>query len=361
MPITLRSPHDCQLDLLSLGECMIRLSPPGRQRIAHARQLEVWVGGGEYNVAYNAARLGLRAGWASALPDNPMAGIVLDHARAAGLDVRHVRRIPYDGVGCAGRVGLAWIEVGMGPRPSVTVYDRGNSAASEMEPGQIDWEEIFTRTGVRWFHTGGIFTSLSASTRRVVLEAVTAAHRAGTFVSYDLNYRSTLWTIEQAIEATRPLLPHIHCFIGNIGQFQIVLGKPVEGFDLSTDRVEPDAFERLVKEVHANLPQVSVIATTLRTVRTSQVNDFSGLMWLDGTMHRGMRFDGLEIEDRVGGGDAFAAGIAYGLLTGADPQRTVDFATAYGALVHTTPGDTSQVTLREVEDAMRGRGARIIR
>jgi 2-dehydro-3-deoxygluconokinase len=351
MTVPLRAAGECELDILSLGESMVRLSPPGHERIEMAPLLRVWVGGGEYNVAYNAARLGLRAGWASALPDNPMGRIILNHARAAGMDVRHVLSVPYDGLGRDSRVGLAWIEVGIGPRPSVTVYDRGHSAASQLKPGDIDWDTIFRKRGVRWLHTGGVFTSLSAGTRQLVLEAVQAADAAGTFVSYDLNYRASLWSIDQAIAATRPLLPHIHCFIGNIGQFQIVLGRPVEGFDLATDRVEADAFERHVK----------VIATTLREVRTSQINDFSGLMWLDGRTYQGMRFNGLEIEDRVGGGDAFAAGLAYGLLTGADPDRTVNLATAYGALAHTTPGDTSQITLHELERAAQGGGARIVR
>ena len=359
--MNLRSALDCDLDLVGLGESMVRLSPPGHQRIEFAQQLQVWVGGGEYNVAYNAARLGLRGGWVGALPDNPMGRIVLNHARGGGLDVRHVVQVPYDGVGRQSRVGLAWIEVGIGPRPSITVYDRGHSAASQLKPRDVDWAELFHRRGVRWLHTGGIFTSLSPNSRQVVLEAVRAAHEAGTFVSYDLNYRASLWSIDDAIAATKPLLPHVHCFIGNIGQFQIVLGQPVEGFDLATDRVDPHAFERLVEQVTSQLPQVQVIATTLREVRTSQINDFSGLMWYRGSIYRGMRFDNLEIEDRVGGGDGFAAGLAYGLLSGCDPQRTINLASAYGALLHTTPGDNSQVTLAELEAAMRGEKARIVR
>lgn len=360
MTLSIRAASECELDLVSLGESMVRLSPPGRDRIEFTPTLEVWVGGGEYNVAYGAARLGLRAGWVGGLVDNPVGRIVLNHARGAGLDVRHVVSLPFDGIGREARVGLAFIEVGIGPRPSVTMYDRGHSATTKLKPGDVDWRGLFRR-GVRWFHTGGVFTSLSATTRQVALEAMRAAHEAGSFVSYDLNYRASLWSIEDAIAATQPLLPYVHCLIGNIGQFQIVLGRPVEGFDLATDRVEPGAFDYVVRETTSQRPDVRVIATTLREVRSSLVNDFSALMWLAGRTYHGMRFDGLEIEDRVGGGDGFAAGLAYGLLTGADPQAALNLGVAHGALLHTTRGDTSQFTPQELRHAVQGGGARIVR
>jgi 2-dehydro-3-deoxygluconokinase len=361
MPMNLRPAFECELDLVGLGECMVRLSPPPHERIEFARTMEVWVGGGEYNVAYGAARLGLRAGWVSSLADNPVGRIILNHARGAGVDVHHVAMAPYDGLGRTARVGLNFTEVGVGPRPSVTMYDRGYTAATQMKPGDVDWDDLLHRRGVRWLHTGGIFTSLSPSTRQVVLHAVRAAHEAGTFVSYDLNYRASLWTIDEAIEATRPLLPHIHCFIGNIGQFQIVLGRPVEGFDLASDRVEPWALERVVEQVSLHHPHVTTLATTLREIRSGRLHDWSGIMWHEGRQYAGMRFEGLEIEDRIGGGDGFAAGLACGLLNGASPQEALDMGIACGALVQTTPGDTCQATMQEVHSAMKGGIARIVR
>lgn len=361
MPLKIKAAAGCELDLVSLGECMVRLSPPGYGRIEFAHTMDVHVGGGEYNVAYAAVRLGLRCGWVGGLVDNPVGRLVLNHARAGGLDTRQAVTLPFDGVGREARIGLNFTEVGIGPRPSVTMYDRGHSATCKLKPGDVDWATLFQKRKVRWFHTGGVFASLSPSTRRVVLEAVKAAAESGAFVSYDLNYRASLWSIEEAIAATKPLLPHIHGFIGNIGQFQIVLGKPVEGFDLATDRVEPGVFEGVVKRVTSQRPNVKFIATTLRQVVTSNVNHFSAMMWCDGKTYQGMEFKNLEIEDRIGGGDGFAAGLAYGLLTGADPQAALNLGVACGALLHTTPGDTSQVTLAEVQHAVKGGSAKIVR
>lgn len=361
MSLNLKPAEACELDLVGLGESMVRLSPPGHGRIEFAHTMEVHVGGGEYNVAYAAGRLGLRCGWVGGLVDNPVGRIILNHARAGGLDTRHAVLLPFDGVGREARIGLNFTEVGIGPRPSVTMYDRGHSATCRLKPGDVDWAALFKTRGVRWLHTGGIFTSLSATTRQVVLEAVRAAAEAGTFVSYDLNYRASLWSIEEAIAATRPLLPHIHGFIGNIGQFQIVLGKPVEGFDLATDRVESGAFDGVVGQVSKQWPNVRFVATTLRQVVTSNVNHFSAMMSCDGQSYQGMEFKNLEIEDRIGGGDGFAAGLAYGLLTGQDMQTALNCGVAYGALLHTTPGDTSQATLAEVQNALKGGSAKIVR
>jgi 2-dehydro-3-deoxygluconokinase len=361
MSLHIRPASECELDLVSLGECMVRLSPPGHGRIEFAHTLEVHVGGGEYNVAYAVARLGLRAGWVGGVCDNPVGRIVLNHARAAGLDVSHAMHKKWDGVGRENRMGLNFSEVGIGVRPSITMYDRGHTATCAMKPGDVDWRGLLQKRGVRWLHTGGIFSALSLTTRQVALEAVSAASAVGTVVSYDLNYRASLWNIEQAIAATHPLLPHVNCFIGNIGQFQIVLGRPVEGFDLATDSVEPGAFERVVDQVTHRYPRVSMIATTLREVRSGCINDFSAMMWHEGKVYHGPRYENLEIHDRIGGGDAFAGGLIYGLLSGADPQESINLGTACGALCHTTPGDTSQVTLAEVRHVAAGGSARIVR
>ncbi len=209
MPLNIKPKEACELDLISLGECMIRLSPPGHQRIELTPYFEAWAGGGEYNVAYALSRLGLRTGWVSRLVDNPLGWFIRNHARASGMDISEVVWVPYDGVGKRDRIGLNFTEVGIGVRASVTMYDRGHSAAAHMKPGEVDWERIFVERGVRWFHTGGIFTALSETTAQVVKEAMEAAHKAGTIVSYDLNFRSKLWTSEQAIATTKELVPYI--------------------------------------------------------------------------------------------------------------------------------------------------------
>ena len=366
MALNLHDAGQCEFDLVSLGECMVRLSPPGHERIEFARQMQVWVGGGEYNVAYALARLGLRAGWVGALVDNPVASIILHHARSAGLDTTHVVMMPYDGVGQEARVGLNFTEVGTGPRASVTMYDRGHSATSKMTVGSVDWDTLFNRRGVRWLHTGGIFTCLSGSTRQVAAEALKMAHEAGTIVSYDLNFRSKLWSSREAIDATLPLMPYIDCLIGNEEDFQKVLGYEVEGADENLKQLPIENYKKMVRRVAKDHPNLKVIGTTLREVISANENNWSAIIYWSQTdsFFQGPCYERLVIEDRVGGGDGFASGFAYGFLTGrgqGDPQVAVDLGTAHGALLQSTPGDTSQVTLDELKHVAAGGGARIIR
>ncbi len=340
---------------------MIRLSPPGHGRIEFASTLEVWVGGGEYNVAYALARLGMRTGWVGGLNTSPMGRIVANHARAAGVDISAAITRPYDGVGNRDRVGLNFTEVGTARRPSVTLYDRGHNATAAIEPGEIDWHQLLTTRGVRWLHTGGIFAALSESSRQVVAEAVQAAHQAGTIVSYDLNFRSKLWTSAEAIETTRPLIPYVDCLIGNEEDFQHVLGYDVEGVDVERGKLDTTAFKAMVERVVADFPNVKVVGTTLRGVKTALVNDWSAILWHAGRFYEGTRFDDLEIEDRVGGGDGFASGFAYGFLNGCQPQECVNLGIAHGALLMSTRGDTSQITRGELEHLVAGGSARIKR
>ncbi len=365
MTLKIRDAETCELDMLSLGECMVRLSPPGHGRIEFAQSFDVWVGGGEYNVAYAIARLGLRSGWVGGLVDNAVGKIILNHARAANLDTSHAVIMPYDGVGNAARIGLNFTEVGTGPRSSTTMYDRGHSATANMTSGSVDWDRIFRSRGVRWLHTGGIFTCLSQSTRRIAAEALQAAHGAGTIVSYDLNFRSKLWSSEQAIAATRPLVPAVDCLIGNEEDFQKVLGYEVEGAgDLKTLPIE--SYKRMVRRVAGDYPNLKVIGTTLREVLSANENNWSAIVyWAEtDTFYEGPRFDRLIIEDRVGGGDGFASGFAYAFLSspgGCNPQAAVDLGTAHGALLQTTAGDTSQITADELMHVAAGGGARIAR
>ncbi len=277
--------------------------------------------------------------------------------RAVGMDVSYVVERKYDGVGKKDRIGLNFTEVGVAKRGSVTLYDRGHTATAGMKPGDVNWNKLFKEDGVRWLHTGGIFAALSESTRQVATEAVKAAHEAGTIVSYDLNFRSKLWKSEEAIATTKPLVPYIDCLIGNEEDFQKVLGYEVEGVDIEKGELDTTAFKNMVNKVVKDFPNIKIVGTTLRGVKTATINDWSAIMWADGKFYDGHKFDNLEIEDRVGGGDGFASGFTYGFLSGKTPQECVNLGVAHGALLMSTMGDTSQITLEELQ-AYRGRGER---
>ncbi len=359
--LNIRPSSDTRHDLLSLGECMIRLSPPGHGRIEFANTLEVWVGGGEYNVAYALARLGMRTGFISRLVDNPVARIILNHGRAVGMDMSHVLLAKYDGVGKADRVGLNFTEVGTAIRPSVTMYDRGHSATMNIKPGMINFQKFFTESPTRWLHTGGIFTALSEGAAAVVTEAITAARQVGTIISYDLNYRSKLWKSAAAQAATKKLAPMIDCLIGNEEDFQNVLGFQVEGVDENLSSLDTSAYKKMVTKVVQAYPNLKVVGTTLREVKSGLVNTWSAILWHEGQFYESRRYENLEIEDRVGGGDGFSSGFAYGFLMGKTPQECVDLGAAHGALLQTTRGDTSQIDLEELMHIVRGGSARIKR
>src|SRR3954468_11758754 len=245
----IRDARECRFDMVSLGESMIRLSPPQHWRIEFAPMLEVWVGGGEYNVSYALARLGLRTAWVGGLNSSPMGAIIRNHGRAVGMDMSYAVERRWDGVGKRDRIGLNFSEVGTSKRASTALYDRGHSATAGIKPGEVNWKQLFNEDGVRWFHTGGIFSALSDSTRQVVAEAVRAAHEAGTIVSYDLNFRSKLWKSEEAIATTRPLVPYIDALIGNEEDFQKVLGYSVEGVDVEKGQLDTGAFKNMVNKV----------------------------------------------------------------------------------------------------------------
>jgi 2-dehydro-3-deoxygluconokinase len=357
----IRPASDCEFDLLALGECMIRLSPPGHQRIELTPVFEAYAGGGEYNVAYALARYGMRAGWISRLVDNPLGHFVRNHAQTSGMDISEVIWVPYDGVGRADRIGLNFTEVGIGVRASVTLYDRGHTAVAHMKPGEVDWKRIFHARRVRWFHTGGIFTALSDSCAEVALEAMKAAHEAGTIVSYDLNFRSKLWTSKRAIEVTKNLIPYIDVLIGNEEDFQKVLGFQVEGTDEHLKRLPVEGYKKMVEKVVKAYPSIQAVGTTLREVVSGLVNNWSAIMYYDGTFYQSRKYENLEIEDRVGGGDGFCSGFVYGFLHGMTPQECVEMGAAHGALLQSTRGDTSMVTMEEIKHVMGGGTARIKR
>ena len=363
--MNIKPESECRWDCVSLGEVMLRLDP-GEGRISRARSFQVWEGGGEYNVSRALRRcFGLRASHVTALVDNPVGRLVEDLMLLGGVDVAHVRWVPFDGVGRESRVGLNFTERGFGVRAALGCSDRGRSAASLMQPGEVDWERLFGVDGVRWFHTGGIYAALSDTTAAVAREAMEAARRHGTVVSYDLNYRPSLWkSIGGAAGAqavNKQLAPLVDVMLGNEEDFTACLGLEVPGVDEDLEDLDPGAFGRMIDEAVKAYPNFQVVATTLRSARTATVNHWGAVCWSDGRLHQATQRQDLEILDRVGGGDSFASGLAYGFLVGKGPQFAVDCGAAHGALAMTTPGDTSMATLAEVERVMGGGGARVQR
>lgn len=361
MGVKILPASEAEFDLLALGECMIRLSPPGHQRIELTPYFEAYAGGGEYNVAYALARYGLRTAWISRLVDNPLGHFIRNHACTSGMNLSEVIWVPYDGSGRSDRIGLNFTEVGMGVRGSVTLYDRGHTAIAHMKPGDVDWKRIFQKRKVRWFHTGGILTALSDSCAEVAYESMKAAHKAGSIVSYDLNFRSKLWSSKKAIEVTKRLIPFIDVLIGNEEDFQKVLGFEVAGTDDSLQQLLIEGYRKMVRQVVRTYPHVKAVGTTLREVVSGLVNNWSAILYYDGKFYQSRRYEKLEIEDRVGGGDGFCSGFIYGLLKGMAPQECVEMGAAHGALLQTTRGDTSMVTLEEIKHVMGGGSARIKR
>ncbi len=364
--LTLRPGEECRYDAVCLGEVMLRLDP-GEARIRTARRFEVWEGGGEYNVIRGLSRVfGLRTAVVTALVDDEVGHLVEGLMMAGGVDLSALRWVPSDGVGRGVRNGLNFTERGFGVRGAVGVSDRGNTAVAQLRPGQIDWSEIFGRRGARWFHTGGIFAALSESTAEVVLEAVEAAHRYGTVVSYDLNYRPSLWQAiggqAKAQAVNRELARSVDVMIGNEEDFTAALGFTVEGTDANLTRLPVEAFAAMIERVRQAYPNFAVIATTLRAVRSATVNDWGAIAWSpESGLVESISRPGLEILDRVGGGDSFASGLIYGLLTGQSVERAVNLGAAHGALAMTTPGDTSMATAQEVMKLAGGGSARVVR
>ncbi len=363
--IKLKDKKDCAFDMIALGEVMLRLDP-GDMRVKNARSFRVWEGGGEYNVARGLRRcFGMKTGVVTAFADNEIGRLCEDFILQGGVDTSMIKWMPYDGIGRKVRNGLNFTERGFGIRGAVGVSDRGNTAASQLKKGDIDWEYIFGTLGVRWLHTGGIFAALSDTTAEVVIEAVKTAKKYGTIVSYDLNYRPSLWKdiggIEKAQEVNKEIAKYIDVMIGNEEDFTACLGFEIEGNDENLKELNLDGYVKMLGEVCKAYPNFKVIATTLRTVKTATVNDWSAMVYADGKVHKGMELPSLEIYDRVGGGDSFASGLIYGLMTYDNAETAVNYGIAHGAIAMTTPGDTSTASLKEVENIIGGKGARVAR
>jgi 2-dehydro-3-deoxygluconokinase len=356
---------NCRWDIVSLGEVMLRLDP-GEERLATTRTFRVWEGGGEYNVARGLKRcFGMDAAVVTALADNAVGRLVQDLIYQGGVDQSHLQWVKFDGVGRTVRNGLNFTERGFGVRAAAGCSDRGHTAVSQLKPGDVDWEQIFGVERARWFHTGGIFCALSETTPAVAREAMEVARKHGTIVSYDLNYRESLWKSiggqAKAVAVNRELAPLVDVMIGNEEDFTAALGFEVEGQDEHHSKLDVSSFQRMIERVVAEFPTFKVVATTLRNAKTATINDWGAVCYTSGELYEAPVRENLEILDRIGGGDSFASGLIYGFLTERGPQWAVESGAAHGALAMTTPGETTMATLAEVERVMKGGTARVAR
>ena len=363
--LNVKPASQCKYDILSLGEVMIRLDP-GDNRIHTTRTFQVWEGGGEYNVARGLRRcFGRRAAVVTAIADNSVGRLLEDLMLQGGVNLEYVKWVPFDGIGRNVRIGLNFTEKGFGVRGAVGCSDRANSAASQLKKGDIDWEKIFGKDGVRWFHTGGIFAALSETTPDAIIEAVIIAKKYGTIVSYDLNFRPSLWKsiggAARAMEVNLAIAAHVDVMIGNEEDFTAALGFKVEGLDDNCSNLDVGNFKKMILEAVKTFPNFKVVATTLRNAKTASINDWGAICYAGGQFHEANMRSDLEIYDRVGGGDSFASGLIYGLMEGKTPLEAVNYGAAHGALAMTTPGDTTMTAQKEVEKLMKGSGARVDR
>lgn len=365
MNLNLRPKEECVFDAVSLGEIMLRLDP-GEGRIKTARSFKAWEGGGEYNVIRGLHKcFGLDTAVITAFADNEVGQLLVDFVEQGGVSTKLIKMMKTDGIGRTCRNGLNFTERGFGIRGAVGCSDRANTAISKATPEDFDFEYIFGTLGVRWLHTGGIYAALSEQSCKTVIEAIKTAKKYGTIVSYDLNYRPSMWSaiggLDKAREVNKEIAQYVDVMIGNEEDFTACLGFEIEGNDENLKTLNLDGYKKMINEAAKTYPNFKAVATTLRTVKTATVNDWSAIMWADGEIYKAKDYQGLEIMDRVGGGDSFASGLVYGLISGKDPEDCVNYGAAHGALAMTTPGDTSMASKKEVEAIMAGAGARVKR
>lgn len=365
MEWNLKSEKECRYDVVSLGEVMLRLDP-GEGRIRTAREFQIWEGGGEYNVARGLRKcFGLRTAVLTAFAENEVGLLLEDLILQGGVDTSLIHWKKTDGIGRICRNGLNFTERGFGVRGAVGCSDRYNTAISQMTAQDLDFEYLFGELGVRWFHTGGIYASISETTSRTVIDAIKSAKKYGTIVSYDLNYRPSMWSaiggIEKARKVNREVAGYVDVMLGNEEDFTACLGFEVEGNDRNLEKLHLDGYKAMVEDAMRIYPNFKAVATTLRQVKTATVNDWSAICMVNGHMYQSKEYQNLEILDRVGGGDSFASGFIYGLMETKDPQKAVEYGAAHGALAMTTPGDTSMVRKDEVEALICGATARVKR
>jgi 2-dehydro-3-deoxygluconokinase len=352
----------CALDFLALGALVHRLDP-GVIPFRKARSVEIHVSGGEYNVAANLSDcFGLKTGICTAMVRYPIGDLVQARVREMGVQAFY-KYFDHDGVR-GPNIATVYSDRGYGVRPPIVFYNRANEAAALLRPGDFDWSQIFGQ-GVRWFHSGGIFASLSETTAELIIEAMQAARRAGAVVSFDLNYRAKLWKAaggeKRAVEVLRRIVTHVDCLVGNEEDLQKGLG--IRGPEVSrpdTSRLDPAVFFEMIQATVQQFPNIQLVATTLREVHSSNRHDWAAVLWLQGQRYVSPTCQ-LDVLDRIGGGDGFAAGLFYGLLTGRPPQEALNLGWAHGALLTTYHGDTTMATLAEVEAFAQGGSARVQR
>ena len=370
MKLNLRPAEECTFDAVSLGEVMLRLDP-GEGRIRTARSFRAWEGGGEYNVIRGLHKcFGMRTAVITAFADNEVGLLMKDFIEQGGVDTSLICWKKTDGIGRLCRNGLNFTERGFGIRGAKGCSDRANTAISQATPDDFDFDYIFKNKsdgglGVRWLHTGGIYAALSEQACETVIAACKAAKKYGTIVSYDLNYRPSMWEaiggLAKAQEVNKEVAKYVDVMIGNEEDFTACLGFEIEGNDENLKTLNLDGYKKMINEAAATYPNFKAVATTLRQVKTATVNDWSAICWADGEIYKAAQYDGLEIMDRVGGGDSFASGLVYGLMTFEDAEKAVNYGAAHGALAMTTPGDTTMASLKEVEGIVGGAGARVQR
>lgn len=365
MNFNLRPEKECKYDAVSLGEVMLRLDP-GEGRIRTARSFRAWEGGGEYNVIRGLRKcFHMNTAVITAFADNEVGMLMEDFIMQGGVDTSLIYWMPTDGIGRTCRNGINFTERGFGIRGAKGCSDRANTAISKATPEDFDFDYIFGTLGVRWLHTGGIYAALSEQSCETVLAAIKTAKKYGTIVSYDLNYRPSMWDAiggkEKAREVNQEIAGYVDVMIGNEEDFTACLGFSIEGNDENLQELNLDGYKKMINEAARTYSNFKVVATTLRQVKTATVNDWSAICWADGTVYKAKDYKGLEILDRVGGGDSFASGLIYGLMTTGDPKLAVEYGAAHGALAMTTPGDTTMANKKEVEAIMGGAGARVQR
>lgn len=365
MAIVLKDKKECAFDAVSLGEIMLRFDP-GDGRIKTARQFNVWEGGGEYNVIRGLRKcFGMKTAVITAFADNEVGKLLEDFVLQGGVDTSLIYWMKTDGIGRVCRNGLNFTEKGFGVRGALGCSDRANTAISKAKPEDFDFEYIFGELGVRWLHTGGIYAALSEQSGQTLIEAVKTAKKYGTVISYDLNYRPSMWNdiggLEKAREVNKEIAKYVDVMIGNEEDFTACLGLEIEGNDEGLKKLNVSGYEKMQKVVTETYPNISVVATTLRTVISASENDWTAIAYSDGKVYNGSEYKSLGIYDRVGGGDSFASGLIFGLLSGKSVDEALEYGIAHGALAMTTPGDTSMASKKEVEALIAGAGARVIR
>src|SRR5689334_10352282 len=360
MPDTLTIPPLRALDFLSLGALVHRLDP-GVIPFRKATECRIHVSGGEFNVAANLSDcFRMNTGIASAMVDYPIGDLVAERVRAMGVKPFY-KRFEYDGV-TGPNIASVYSDRGFGVRAPMVFYNRANEAGARLKPGDFDWKTIFG-AGVRWFHSGGIFAALSETTAELIIEGMRAAKAAGAVVSFDLNYREKLWKISgggsRAVAVIRRIVENVDVLVGNEEDLQKGLGVP--GPEVAAaSKFDPSAFFSMIDRVVAQHPNIKIVATTLREVHSTNRHSWGAVAWISGQSHVSPVCE-LDVLDRVGGGDGFASGFFYGLMTGEPPAEALKLGWAHGALLTTFPGDTTMATLDQVRSFAKGGSARIQR